>query len=208
LRVVLLEHPLAIVHGCLAQAFFALLVGLAVVTSRVWAQAPDAPPLAGVQRLRVPALGAAALIYLQIVFGALLTHTGMRLDAHVIGAVLVMAAVGVVGTRVLAGYAERTELRRPALLALAVLVTQLGLGVGVYLWRFTAVNAAMSPAVGLALQAVHRITGSAVLASLTVLALRIVRLSATPAPAAQTGRSRATLVGDALAAGRGRGVPA
>ena len=34
LRVVLVDHPLAIFHACLAQAFFALLVSLAVVTSK------------------------------------------------------------------------------------------------------------------------------------------------------------------------------
>ena len=39
LRVVLLQDALAIVHGCLAQLFFALLVGIAVVTGREVADA-------------------------------------------------------------------------------------------------------------------------------------------------------------------------
>ena len=36
LRVLWLRETLAIVHGCVAQAFFALVVALAVVTSRAW----------------------------------------------------------------------------------------------------------------------------------------------------------------------------
>ncbi|MGH7264342.1 MAG: COX15/CtaA family protein, partial [Candidatus Rokuibacteriota bacterium] len=42
LRVVLLEDALAIVHGCLAQAFFALVVALAAFTSPRWTAAPAA----------------------------------------------------------------------------------------------------------------------------------------------------------------------
>ena len=40
LRVVLLQNTLAILHACLAQAFFALTVGLALFTSREWAGEP------------------------------------------------------------------------------------------------------------------------------------------------------------------------
>src|SRR5574341_1922956 len=38
LRVVLLQATLAVVHGILAQTFFALIAGLAVCTSREWAE--------------------------------------------------------------------------------------------------------------------------------------------------------------------------
>jgi len=178
LRVVLLNQPMAIFHACLAQAFFALLVSLAVMTSRFWEQAAEAPRLSDAMRLRKIALTTVALVYLQIVAGALLTHTGMRLDAHLLFAVLVVGAVGLLAIRVLGGHAERATLRRPALLLLALLVTQLSLGLGVFLWRFTSVNEAMTPALGLAFQATHRITGTAVLGTATVLALRIVRLAA------------------------------
>jgi cytochrome c oxidase assembly protein subunit 15 len=178
LRVVLLNHGMAIVHGCVAQAFFALLVGLAVATSRFWAHAADGPRLGNVIRLRSIALTTVCLVYLQIVFGALLTHTGTRLDAHLLFAALVTASVCWLAVRVLGGHRERAELRRPALLLLALLVTQLSLGLGVYLWRFTTANEAMAPALGLAFQATHRITGTAVLGTAVVLALRLVRLAA------------------------------
>ena len=74
----------AIVHGALAQAFFGLTVGLALLTSRGWA----APPAqsADAVLLRRLALGTTGVVYLQIVFGAFLTHFGMRFDAHLAGA--------------------------------------------------------------------------------------------------------------------------
>ena len=202
LRVVLLDHPLAIFHACLAQAFFALLVGLAVVTSRFWQRAAEGPRLVEAQRLRSNALTAVSLVYLQIVFGALLTHTGTRLDAHLLFAALVTGSVCLLAARVLGGYADRTELRRPALLLLALLLTQLSLGLGVYLWRFTSVNAAMAPALGLAFQATHRITGTAVLGATILLALRIVRLTAvarTLATPADTAEPRFAGRGEVLA---------
>src|SRR2546425_964755 len=72
LRVVLLEDALAILHGSLAPAFFALLAAIALLTAprgRV-AGARVEPALKGLTVL------AAALVYVQIVAGALLTHAG------------------------------------------------------------------------------------------------------------------------------------
>src|SRR5438094_10610595 len=91
LRVVLLEDTLAIFHGCLAQAFFALLAVIALLTAprgRV-AASPIEPALKGLAVL------AAVLVYVQIVFGALLTHAG-RIDLHLAGALLVIVFVLIV----------------------------------------------------------------------------------------------------------------
>ena len=91
LRVVLLQDTLAIFHGCLAQAFFALLAVIVLLTAqrgRVVAS-PVEPALKGLAVL------AAVLVYVQIVFGALLTHAG-RIDLHLAGAVLVFVLVPIV----------------------------------------------------------------------------------------------------------------
>src|SRR5262245_54911686 len=88
LRVVLLENTLAIVHGATAQAFFAFTVCLAVVTARGW----SAPVVAGVSdsgRLGRLCLATTGLIYAQIVFGAVVRHSGERIDAHLGVAALV-----------------------------------------------------------------------------------------------------------------------
>jgi heme a synthase len=61
---------LALIHGCCAQLVFATLVAVAVLSSRAWlAPAPAVPG-----RLRAGALGLCALVYAQVVFGAVLRH--------------------------------------------------------------------------------------------------------------------------------------
>ena len=94
LRVVLQTDTLAMVHGPLAHAFFALVVALALLTS-AWMARP-APVVDGATRALT--LTAVLLVYAQIVFGALLTHAG-RIDLHLAGAVAVFVLVPMVTAR-------------------------------------------------------------------------------------------------------------
>lgn len=178
LRVVLVQHDLAVIHGCLAQGFFGLMVSLAVFTSRGWLETTPPGRLANAAPLRLLALITPVLVYLQLVLGAFLTHTGMRLDLHVLFAGAVTVATCLCAGRVLLQHAERAELRRPAVLLFVLLATQLTFGLGAYLWRFTTVGESVSPGFGLALLATHRVIGAAVWATAVVLSLRILRLVA------------------------------
>src|SRR5207302_1285633 len=94
LRVVLQTEALAMIHGPLAQAFFALTVTIALLTSPRMA----APALTVDATTRRLTLIAAATVYLQIVFGALLTHAGY-LGLHLAGALAVFALVPIVTAR-------------------------------------------------------------------------------------------------------------
>src|SRR5262245_28191500 len=90
LRVVLQQDTLAIFHGSLAQAFFALLAAVALLTTpRERVAVARVAPSPSLKALTVVA---AALVYVQIVFGALLTHTG-RLDLHLAGAALLFVVI-------------------------------------------------------------------------------------------------------------------
>ena len=75
LRVVLVKLNLAIVHACVAQAFFCLASLVAVVTSHWWMEAPDFSGLAvgGDKLIRVGII-AVALIYTQLIVGAVMRH--------------------------------------------------------------------------------------------------------------------------------------
>jgi cytochrome c oxidase assembly protein subunit 15 len=166
LRVVLQTDALAMVHGPLAQAFFALVVALALVTSARMRR-PAVTVDAGTRALT---LAAALLVYAQIVFGALLTHAG-RLDLHLAGAVAVFVLVPVVTARL-----RRTgdAVAAPAArLLLALLVVQLLLGVGAYLARFSAVWIPGGQATMLAVPVAHRLVGGLILAAAVVLAVRV-----------------------------------
>ena len=168
LRVVLLEHRLAVVHGCLAQAYLALIV---VIGMLVWPRARGASPgLADDRTLRTLGLVAAAVVYVQIVFGALLTHLGL-LELHLAGALAVFALVPVVTARARrAGDSVATPL---AIALLALLGVQLALGVGAWLVRFTDVVLPGGTSTGLALPVTHRLVGSVILMTAVALALRI-----------------------------------
>jgi cytochrome c oxidase assembly protein subunit 15 len=178
LRVILLTDGLAMVHGPLAHAFFALVVALALLTSA--RMATPAPALAGATRAL--ALAGAALIYLQIVFGALLTHAG-RIDLHLAGAVAVFVLLPIVTARL-----RRTGdvVAAPAArLLLALLGLQLLLGAGSYLSRFSAVWIPGGQATMLMLPVAHRLAGALILAAAVVLAVRA-RSGPRPAPALTT----------------------
>ncbi len=166
LRVVLLEDTLAIFHGCLAQAFFALLAVITLLTAargRV-AASPVDPSLKGLAVL------AAALVYAQIVFGALLTHAG-RIDLHLVGAVLVFVLVPVVAAQL-----QRTGdavVRPVSRLVNALLGVQLLLGVGSFLARFSSIWIPGEQLTVTALPVAHRLIGSLILAATVVLAVRV-----------------------------------
>jgi cytochrome c oxidase assembly protein subunit 15 len=176
LRVVLLQQTLAIVHACLAQAFLALLVSITLLTSPAWkAEACDTPMGEGGQ-LRRLCLMTTAFIYLQVVFGAVLRHTGTRLDAHILFAALVTIHVTLLAVQIWRTHGQRRDLVRPMLWLSGLLMAQLSLGVGAYVMKFTAITAMVPPAVRVSLTTTHLAVGSLMLVTSLVLALRVSRL--------------------------------
>ena len=174
LRVVLVDQALAILHACLAQAFFALTVSLAVFTSVEWREPPADKPIAGAGRLMRLCASTTALIYAQAIFGALLRHTGEWLEAHLFFAALVTLHVLLVTIRVLR--LDHRKLMRPAAFLGLLLVAQLFLGAASYLGKFTAMLRLPAEAL-LALTTTHLVMGALMLVMSLVLTLRALRLS-------------------------------
>jgi cytochrome c oxidase assembly protein subunit 15 len=184
LRVVLLHDALAIVHGCVAQAFFALLVVIAVLTAPRWRG--DAPEVD--VRLRGLTFLAVALTYAQIVLGAFLTHAG-QIALHLVGAVLVFGFVPVVTAQWRRSGDPVGAAAARALLAL--LGIQLVLGVGSYVARFSAIALPGEQLTVLALPVAHRLAASLILGATVVLAIRAgLRSSDTATTGARVERPR------------------
>jgi cytochrome c oxidase assembly protein subunit 15 len=166
LRVVLLKETLAIVHGCLAQAFFALAVAVALVTSPT-----HRLPVQGIDRtLRALTLAAAGVVYVQIVLGALITHAGYVV-LHLVGAAAVFVFVPMVTARL-----RRTSdaIAAPVAGALILLLgLQLLLGAGSFLARFTSVWIPGGQVTMLALPVTHRLVGSLILGAAVIAAMRV-----------------------------------
>jgi heme a synthase len=77
LRVVLLKLDLAIVHACVAQAFFCLAALTAIVTSKWWIEAPDLSNVVdrrSARRLIGVSIACVFAIYAQLIVGATMRH--------------------------------------------------------------------------------------------------------------------------------------
>jgi cytochrome c oxidase assembly protein subunit 15 len=182
LRVVLLTQALAIVHACLAQAFFALLVGIAFFTSPKQSGNPGDRAVEHLSRLRRLCVLTSAFIYMQVVFGAILRHTGARLDAHLVLGALVAIHVIVLNTYVWRNLFEEGTLVRPIMLLSGLLIAQLSLGLGAYLVKYTAMAAMVTPFTRVSLTTMHLVVGSLMLATSLVLALRTFHLETASRP--------------------------
>jgi heme a synthase len=167
---------LAIIHAATAQIFFALTIGLAVFTSASWKQA-IVPAVNDGGRLRRLCAVTTGLIYLQIVFGAVLRHTGERLDAHLLFAALVAIHVILVVMRVTRHHAGIDLLNKPALALVVLLLVQVALGGASYAAKFTTLWPISFDAI-VFITTLHLAMGALMLAASVALTLRAYRLSA------------------------------
>jgi cytochrome c oxidase assembly protein subunit 15 len=157
-------------HAALAQAFFSLLVVMAVVSSRRWL-APAEPLVRDARRptLRTLSILSTLAVYVQLVLGAAFRHSGMKLLPHLISAVVVTVLLVWTSTRVLSEHSAVPQLRRTALLVLSLLIVQLGLGFGAYLTRVEWGRDAPQPMIEMVATTVAHVAVGALLLAVTVI---------------------------------------
>jgi cytochrome c oxidase assembly protein subunit 15 len=181
-----LPDPISIAHASLAQIVFCLTVTIALVTSPGWKRAyatqTSLPDDFMLQRVAAVTTG---LIYLQIVVGATMRHTGAGLAipdfplmfgqlipphwdakiaihfAHRVGALIVSLAILATTGHVFYHRWTRKELLRPSILLLVLLATQITLGAMTVLSRKEFI-----------INSLHVVTGASVLVTSLVLTLR------------------------------------
>jgi cytochrome c oxidase assembly protein subunit 15 len=148
----LLPTPISVGHAGLAMAFFALVSSIALVTGPGWSSVQPQTPAAARPTLPRYALITAAAVYVQILLGAAVRHTGSGLACpdfplcngqlfppltsvgiglqllHRLGAAVVFVSVIWVVWRVRSEHSRVAELQMPALAALCLLVLQVLLG--------------------------------------------------------------------------------
>lgn len=176
-----LPDPISIAHAGLAQVVFSLTVTIALVTSPRWTRGAPADDRV-LQRIALVTTG---VVYLQILAGATMRHTGAGLAipdfplafgqllppvwtpaiathfAHRVGALVVSALVLATSAHVLYHHRARLELRRPSLLLLLLLAVQITLG------ALTVLSGKQY-----VINSLHVVTGAFVLATSLVLTLR------------------------------------
>lgn len=166
-------RDLAFVHGLFAQLVFATLVSLAFLTSR-GAAAGLYPVRPELRRLT---LVVAVLVYLQIVFGALVRHTelpaGPRL--HLFFAAVVAGAVVWLLRAVLESRPHARAMAVTAWLLVGLVAVQVGLGVEAWLARFAVPGWPQLRPAGVhaeVLRSIHYLVGALVFATAVVLTLQ------------------------------------
>jgi cytochrome c oxidase assembly protein subunit 15 len=132
-------RDLALIHGCFAQLVFALLVSLVLFTSRRWSM-PLEPPASPHDAVRLWrwSVATTALVYLQIVFGAVVRHRDVPFGArlHLLVAFGVVAAVVWLIKLVLDCQPRLRGLTVSAVALAGLVCGQLLLGVEAWLARF------------------------------------------------------------------------
>jgi cytochrome c oxidase assembly protein subunit 15 len=144
MRVVFDQQTMALIHGCTGPAFFAICVGMVIVTSRWWHDAPQIDATARAKKVLRLAMLTTVLAYLQLVAGAFVRHSP-RLVSDA-AAVLFQAAVYfhlllalaiVVHAALLLWQSQRNSIERGRSLALNLLVIgQIMLGVSTWLVKY------------------------------------------------------------------------
>ena len=125
-------------HGCFAQLVFALLVAVALFTSRSWVSAADIPATQEGLRLKRWSVLTAALVYLQLLLGGIVRHTDFFLGPrlHLLGAFVVVGLV-IWLIKLIVDLPVRDRALVNGALVLALLVgVQLFLGVEAWLGKF------------------------------------------------------------------------
>jgi cytochrome c oxidase assembly protein subunit 15 len=179
LRVTLVKLDLAIVHACFAQAFFALIASLVLFTSVEWSTPVTQQTTSDAGRVQHLGILTTGLIYIQLIFGAILRHRGEGDFFHIAGAVLVSIHVILLVARVRRNYLHLPVLAGSVRFLRNLLIVQLLLGISAYLGKFTQTGVSLNPFV-VPLATMHVVIGALMLITSLIFTLRSYRLLLSP----------------------------
>lgn len=174
---------IAVPHALVAQSFFAVAVSIVVFTSRSWwsprqIKADDKSlPLRTLTGMTVLA------VLIQLVLGAGFRHQAFGIAPHIAGAVIVTVLIAATVITVVRRHRGDGYLTRPAKIAIALLIIQLGLGIGAYLARLGSAGDPQPLEPMISLTVAHLVVGALILAMMVTLMLRSHQVLA---PARQT----------------------
>ena len=164
-------------HAALAQTFFCIAVAIAVFTGRRWVEeVPEVELDSRRPSLITLTLLSIFVLYVQLILGAMFRHHGMSWWPHVVNALVVALVLTWTAVRALALYAKIEAVRQPAIVLLALLITQLCLGFVAFLTRVAWGRDAVQPELPMVISTVaHVAVGALLLATAVVLAIQVWR---------------------------------
>jgi heme a synthase len=164
-------------HAALAQTFFCLTVAIAMFTGPRWV---EEVPRVELDRHR-PSLISLCLfsifvLYVQLILRAMFRHHGMSWWPHVLNAPVVALVLTWTAIRALSLYSKIEAVRRPAILLLALMITQLCVGFIAFLARVQWGRDAVQPEFPMVVSTVaHVAVGALLLATAVILAIQVWR---------------------------------
>jgi heme A synthase len=178
LTVLFFQPPwLSTAHATVAQTFFCIAVAIALFTGRKWVEEPPQVEFDS----RRPSLSTLTLfsifvLYLQLIFGGMFRHHGMSWWPHLLNAVTVSFVLAWTAVRALSVYSHIEAVRRPAIVMLSLLITQLCLGFTAFLTRVAWGRDTAQPELPMVISTVaHVAVGALLLATTVVLAIQVWR---------------------------------
>jgi cytochrome c oxidase assembly protein subunit 15 len=168
---------LSTAHATMAQTFFCIAVAIAIFTGRRWIKEPSRVDF----NSRRPSLFTLTLLsifllYVQLILGGMFRHHGMSWWPHVVHAVLVTFVLSWTAVRAISVYSDIEAVRRPAILMLSLLITQLCLGFTAFLTRVAwGRNAAQPELPMVAATVAHVAVGALLLATTVILSIQVWR---------------------------------
>ncbi|MBI5396797.1 MAG: COX15/CtaA family protein [Verrucomicrobia bacterium] len=170
LRVVLVDGRWAIAHAVLAQTFFCLAIAMTILTSPTVAAVYDRRNQYSLWPLSA---ATTAVIYGQLILGAVYRHTGLLLWAHIAGAVLALAAVAAVAFEVARERTDGRSLLAPAAVMLSLVTVQVAVGIWALVLRLARDADTQATTLEAAVPTLHVAIGALLLAASVVLSLRV-----------------------------------
>jgi cytochrome c oxidase assembly protein subunit 15 len=167
---------LAVVHGVLGQLFLAVMVALAVVTSRSWHGSPQADERASVAADRTLQAALVATLLVQLVFGAIQRHVAEGLLIHVTLAAVVTVVALAAGARAWGLYHGVWPVQRLGQLVMAVVSVQVALGIAALAVTQGRAVVGDPTTLEVSIATAHQATGAALVALSVALALWTRRL--------------------------------
>ncbi len=168
---------LSTAHATVAQTFFCIAVAIAIFTGRRWVE--EQPRVEFDSRrpsLFTLTLLSIFVLYVQLILGGMFRHHGMSWWPHVLHAIIVSFVLAWTAIRALAVYSKIDAVRRPAIIMLSLLITQLCLGFTAFLTRVAWGRDAVQPELPMVAATVaHVAVGALLLATTVVLAIQVWR---------------------------------
>jgi cytochrome c oxidase assembly protein subunit 15 len=170
----LLHFWLPVMHACLAQIMFGILVGIALVTSKWWMEEQPQYEDSGAPSIHTAVMLNALVIFVQVAMGAAFRHQYTSVRPHIYGSFLVLAVVIWTAALLRKRFSEVPSLTKVRIALHGIVGLQILLGIGALWTRIATVNAPRTMMIWFTVT--HTVVGALLFATSVVAVLLCYRL--------------------------------